>query len=156
MEIAGESPASEWNKVATPPYASFLGSVDHVIQSSLGAFDSSHYFGNPMTKYIYPLFLFMIFCQCILLLNMLIAIMSDIFLKNNVVAESTKRIQQLEFVVDNWWIDPIKDKQNIVYLVAAVSMDVENDDNERFDEINAKIDKLNSKNEIVLKEINNI
>jgi len=87
---------------------------------------------------------------------MLIAIMSDIFLKNNVVAESTKRIQQLEFVVDNWWIDPIKDKQNIVYLVAAVSMDVENDDNERFDEINAKIDKLNSKNEIVLKEINNI
>jgi hypothetical protein len=87
---------------------------------------------------------------------MLIAIMSDIFLKNNVVAESTKRIQQLEFVVDNWWIDPIKDKQNIVYLVAAVSMDVENDDNERFDEINAKIDKLNSKNDVVLKEIGNI
>ena len=82
--------------------------------------------------------------------------MSDIFLKNNVVAESTKRIQQLEFVVDNWWIAPIKDPQNIVYLVAAVSMDVENDDNERFDEINAKIDKLNKKNDNVLKGINNI
>jgi hypothetical protein len=87
---------------------------------------------------------------------MLIAIMSDIFLKNNVVAESTKRIQQLEFVVDNWWINPIKDKENIVYLVAAVSMDVENDDNERFDEINLKIDKLNNKNDVVLKEISNI
>ena len=80
-----------------------------------------------MTKYIYPLFLLMFFLQCILLLNMLIAIMQDIFLKNSEIAESTKRIQQLEFVVENWWINPIKDKQNIVYLVAAISEDMEKD-----------------------------
>ena len=61
MEIKGDLPKEKWNELNTPPYASYLGSLDHVIQSSLGAFDSSHYFGNPMTKYIYPLFLFMIF-----------------------------------------------------------------------------------------------
>jgi hypothetical protein len=31
----------------------------------------------------------------------------------------------MEFVVDNWWINPIEDKKNIVYLVAAFSMDNE-------------------------------
>jgi hypothetical protein len=61
MEIDKHHPVTAWNDRAKPPYASFLGSLDHVIQSSLGAFDSSHYFGNAMTKYIYPLFLLMIF-----------------------------------------------------------------------------------------------
>jgi hypothetical protein len=56
---------------------------------------------------------------------MLIAVMNDSFLNNNEVVESTKRQQQMEFVVDNWWINPIEDKKNIVYLVAAFSMDNE-------------------------------
>ena len=76
-----------------------------------------------MTKFIYPLFLLLLFAECILLLNMLIAVMSDEFIKAAEVAESTKRMQQLEFVVDNWWMEAIKDKENIVYLVAAFSMD---------------------------------
>lgn len=46
---------------------------------------------NPMTKYIYPLFLLLVFCECILLLNLLIAVMNDSFLNNNDVVESTKR-----------------------------------------------------------------
>ena len=76
-----------------------------------------------MTKFIYPLFLLLLFSECILLLNMLIAVMSDEFIKAAEVADSTKRMQQLEFVVDNWWMEAIKDKENIVYLVAAFSMD---------------------------------
>ena len=41
------------------------------------------------------------------MLNMLIAIMGETFKNNSQVAESKKRISQLAFVVDNWWIDPI-------------------------------------------------
>ena len=109
-----------------------------------------------MTKFIYPLFLLMVFAECILLLNMLIAVMNDSFQRNNDVAESTKRTQQLEFVVDNWWIDPIKDKENIVYLIAAFSMDVESDDDEKFDEINNHILTLTNKNDDMHKEMKNI
>tara|TARA_B110000285_G_C14858401_1_gene483345 strand:- start:93 stop:308 length:216 start_codon:yes stop_codon:yes gene_type:complete len=59
-------------------------------------------------------------------------------------------------VVDNWWIDPIKDKENIVYLIAAFSMDVESDDDEKFDEINNHIQTLTTKNEDMHKEMKNI
>lgn len=82
----------------------------------------------------------MTFVECILLLNMLIAVMSDSFLKNNEVFDATKRMQQLQFVVDNWWIDPIKDKEKIVYLVAAFSMDIDDDEDEKLDEINGNIE----------------
>lgn len=58
--------------------------------------------------------------MCIHLLNMLIAIMGESFSKNNEVAEAKTKISQLQFVVDNWWIEPIKDKDQIVYLVAAI------------------------------------
>jgi len=71
---------------------------------------------------------------------MLIAVMSDSFLKNNEVFDATKRMQQLQFVVDNWWINPIKDKEKIVYLVAAFSMDIDDDEDEKLDEINANIE----------------
>ena len=93
-----------------------------------------------MTIYLYPTFILLVFVDFILLLNMLIAVMSDIFLKNSINQESTKRMQQLAFVVDNWWIDPIDDKEKIVYLIAAMSLDMDDDDDERFDEVNEKID----------------
>ena len=93
MELAGELPRKEWNEVSTPAYASFLGCIDHVLQSSLGGFDSSEYYNNPMTKFIYPLFVLMTFAECILLLNMLIAVMNDSFMKNNLVFDATKRMQ---------------------------------------------------------------
>jgi len=95
MELSGKAPPSAWNKVSTPAYASTLGCIDHVIQSSLGGFDTSEYYNNEMTIYIYPLFICMTFVECILLLNMLIAVMSDSFLKNNELFDATKRMQQL-------------------------------------------------------------
>ena len=57
--------------------------------------------------------------MCIHMLNMLIAIMGEIFSNNNENKESKKKMSQLAFVVENWWIDPIEDKEKIVYLLAA-------------------------------------
>ena len=79
MWIDSQQPPREWNRVSKPAYATLLGCVDHVIQSSLGGFNTSEYYDNPMTKFIYPLFLLMVFAECILLLNMLIAVMNDSF-----------------------------------------------------------------------------
>ena len=73
---------------------------------------------------------------------MLIAIMGESFSKNNEIGESKKRMSQLSFVVDNWWLDPIKDKNKIVYIIAGIEVEDEDDDQEKFDEINNKIDEL--------------
>ena len=57
--------------------------------------------------------------------------MNESFSRNGETAESTKRIQQLEFVVDTWWLEPFGEcKDSIVYLIAAISMDNENQETE--------------------------
>jgi hypothetical protein len=53
---------------------------------------------------------------------MLIAIMGQSFDENAEIAESNRKISQLEFVVNNWWIHPIKDKNKIIYFVAAFNV----------------------------------
>ena len=107
-----------------------------------------------MTVYLYPLYLLMVFCECIVLLNILIAVMNDSFFRNNIVVESTKRIQQLEFVVDNWWVQPFAGKQHpIVYLVAAFSMDNENQTDEKLEVLQDQVMNLTKKNEEILNEI---
>lgn len=110
-----------------PDYATLLGSFNHVFLSSLGSFETTYYYNNEMSPYLVILFLTLSFFMCIHLLNMLIAIMGDSFQKNNQVAEADIKKSQLTFVVDNWWIDPIEDKQKIVYLVAAFSVQDDDD-----------------------------
>ena len=60
--------------------------------------------------------------MCIHLLNMLIAIMGQSFDENAEIADSNRKISQLEFVVNNWWIHPIKEKNKIIYFVAAFNV----------------------------------
>jgi hypothetical protein len=76
----------------------------------LGEFDTDLYLDNSMTPALMILFTLMSFFMCIHLLNMLIAIMGDIFYNNQTNKEAKKKMNQLAFVVENWWIDPIKDK----------------------------------------------
>jgi len=84
-----------------------LGAITHVYLSSLGEFDVEFYFGHEMTGLCMVVFLGLSFFMCILMLNMLIAIMGEIFSNNNENKESKKKMSQLAFVVENWWIDPI-------------------------------------------------
>ena len=89
------------------------------------------------------LFTLMSFFMCIHLLNMLIAIMGDIFYMNQTNKEAKKKMSQLAFVVENWWIDPIKDKDQIMYLIAAFKIDEDDDsDEQRFKNINTKMEIL--------------
>lgn len=88
-----------------------LGAVTHVYLASLGEFDTEFYFGHEMTTLCMVVFLGLSFFMCILMLNMLIAIMGEIFSNNNENKESKKKMSQLAFVVENWWIDPIQSKE---------------------------------------------
>lgn len=58
--------------------------------------------------------------MCIHMLNMLIAIMGDSFDKNNQEKKVRKRIFQLTFVVENWFLIEKKLKErNVVYIITA-------------------------------------
>ena len=70
-------------------------------------------------------------------------------MQNTEIVESTKRIQKLEFVVDNWWIKPFQ-KKKVVYLVAAFSIDNENQQDEKFDILSEKVDSLTIKIDKIL------
>jgi hypothetical protein len=75
-----------------PEYATYLGSFNHVYLSSLGEFETDTYYDNPMTSVLIFLFLAMSFLMCIHLLNMLIAIMGDIFSTNKENKEANKKM----------------------------------------------------------------
>mmetsp|Transcript_7702 Transcript_7702/g.11949 ORF Transcript_7702/g.11949 Transcript_7702/m.11949 type:complete len:99 (-) Transcript_7702:21-317(-) len=92
---------------------------EHVYLSALGEFDVGAYFGSAMTPVFVLLFVGLSFFMCILMLNMLIAIMGDTFNQENETKEAKQKMSQLAFIVDNWWINPVKKKERIVFIVAA-------------------------------------
>ena len=44
------------------------------------------------------------------------------FTQNHGQAEAKKVMSQLDFVVDNWWIDPIENKEKLVYVIAVFAI----------------------------------
>jgi len=98
------------------------GALTDTYMSALGTFDISEYGGSPVTPILFVLFVLLSFIMCILMLNMLIAIMGQSFDRNELIKDSNSKINQLEFVVNNWWIHPIKNKEEIVYFVSAFTI----------------------------------
>jgi len=88
-----------------------------------------------MSPILNVLFFFLSLFMCIHLLNMLIAVMGQSFDENALIADSNRKISQLEFVVNNWWINPIKDKNKIIYFVAAFNVMDEDDNESKLDSI---------------------
>jgi hypothetical protein len=135
------------------PYAEWIGAFDHVYTSSLGELGTDTYYLDEMTPVLIILFLFMSFFMTIHLLNMLIAMMGESFAKNNEEGESKKKMSQLEFVVNNWYIDPIKDKEQIVYIISAKACEEEDHSDERFDHVDSQLERLKTQQENMIAEI---
>ena len=111
-------------------YFSTFGSYWYVFKLIVGSTDfTGMELGDKNEKlWLYFTFIACAFVIYVHFLNMLIAIMGESFSKNNEVSDAKTKISQLRFVVDNWWIEPIKDKQKIIYLVAALPLCSEPDD----------------------------
>ena len=90
------------------------------------------------------------------MLNMLIAIMGHSFARNAEAGESKKKISQLEFVVDNWYMDPIDDKDNIVYIISAKVNNGEDNTDERFDQLQASLERIKIQQDNEMTEIKGI
>ena len=151
------------------PYATYLGSFDHVYGSSLGDIDTEAYYastedcdidgescGTEMQPVLIVLFLFMSFFMTIHMLNMLIAIMGDSFGRQSEDGDSKKKISQLEFVVDNWYIDPIDDKENIVYIISAKANNGEDNTDERFGELQKSLERIKIQQDNMMNEMKGV
>lgn len=115
------------------PYDTWFDALIHVYKSSQGDFSDDSYYMDSMWPILLVLFFLLNFMMSLTLLNMLIAIMGETFSANQEIAESKKRYQQLQFVVENWWIDPIPNKQQIVYIIGGFQILDEHDDDEKID-----------------------
>jgi hypothetical protein len=62
------------------------------------------------------------------LLNFLIAIMGQTFSDNNDVKELDTLRSHLRFVLSNWWMDPIPNKERTQYLITAFLKEGEDDE----------------------------
>jgi hypothetical protein len=80
LELQGKFPPAKWNMAADPGYSTALGALDHLINSSFGQFDSDSYYDSPMTIVVYPLFILVCIIEFVLLINLIIALMSNIML----------------------------------------------------------------------------
>ena len=101
-------------------YATFTGSFLHVYRLALGDFNLDMYSeGNDNYLVLIMFWTFASFLLLIHLLNMLIAIMGETFSVNNEVKDVQMLRSHLQFVMDNWWINPIEDKATIKYLITA-------------------------------------
>lgn len=80
----------------------------------------------------------------IVMMNMLVAIMGEVFTKNYEIEEQNVLRTKLRFVIDNWIISPFDNKQKtqIQYLVAAMLNDNEEEETEAIKELNEKVTDL--------------
>ena len=136
MELDANNIPHDPSTYPKPSYSDIGGALSYSYMSALGQLDISEY-GGPMSPILYMLFILLSFIMCIHLLNMLIAIMGQSFDRNEEIADSNRKISQLEFVCNNWWIHPIKNKHEIVYFVAAFAIK-DDDENE------GKLDQMDS------------
>ena len=71
------------------------------------------------------------------MMNMLVAIMGETFVKNYEIEEQNVLRTKLRFVIDNWYFDPFKgnERTQIQYLVAAILNDGEEEETEAIKEL---------------------
>ena len=124
--------------------------------SALGELDPSEYKDNPMEVVLLVLFLMISFIMCIHLLNMLIAIMGQSFDKNAEIGDSNRKISQLEFVVNNWWIHPIKNKNQIIYFLAAFNVKDEMENEGKLENLDVQIQETRKMIKSQQKEIKHL
>lgn len=84
----------------------------------------------------------------IVMMNMLVAIMGETFVKNYEIEERNVLRTKLRFVIDNWFFSPFtnKDKTQIKYLVAAMLNDGDDEETEKIQELKDKIIQMKMNN----------
>lgn len=68
--------------------------------------------------------------------------MGETFAANNEIKQMARLKNHLRFVIDHWWVDPIKDKEKIQYLITAFYKEDEDQDVETLNNIEKLLNRL--------------
>ena len=120
-----------------PVYSDFFESIKYMYLLALGefGFDDFELGNGDQGKWLWLYFEIASFVILVHLMNMLIAVMGETFSSNNEIKDRLKTQSHLRFVVDNLWMDAIKDKEKITYLIAAFEKKEEDEDVEMLKEL---------------------
>jgi len=96
------------------------------------------------------------------MMNMLVAIMGDTFIKNSYVETQLLLKGKLKFVVDNWWIKTAMgdEKHRIKYIISALISENEDDGNDIVNQLQNEFEQLKMEQRLahddILSEIKSI
>jgi len=117
----GELSSAERDSI---PYDTFIKSLLYVTSTAFAETDSDPFsYGNKkFTAWLVIFFYISIVCLLVHMLNMLIAMMGEIYNSRSKLADLVRVRDHLRFVVDNWYLSnaAYKDeKSRIKYIVSA-------------------------------------
>lgn len=98
---------------------------------------------------LWAFFIFATFFFIIVMMNMLVAIMGDTFVKNYEKEEANLLRTKLRFVIDNWTLFPPftkKEKNQIQYLVAANLNEDDEEETEAIRDLQEMVTNMKLKN----------
>lgn len=151
LEVARETGESD----DIPYYSTYFGAFMFVYEASLGGYNTQWYKDNRFTGILVPFHILTSFIMTVYLLNMLVGLMGESFANNKENKEANKKISELAFIVDNWWINPISNKEKFVYLIAAFKVeDSHDEEDERFASLEMTIKSLGKNLINEMKEMN--
>ena len=125
-----------------------MGSIQYIYLLSLGeifADDANFEKGTKSQQpYLWCLFILATFVIIVTMMNMLIAIMGDTFVNNSEVAEQNTNKEHLQFVMDHWYMRPVKTELN--YLIAAFLIEEVDEDVEILEELQEDVNAMRKTN----------
>ena len=104
--------------------------VWYIYKGHLMGLDSSHFRGNNQEGWYVSFYIYMTIFVKLILLNMLIGLMGASISRSKTNADATKRVQMCSFVTDNWFLNPIENKEKVVYVISARQITAEEEENE--------------------------
>ena len=120
----------------------------------VGNTDNFHKGDESHLGILWVLFIIASFVLIVHMLNMLIAIMGNIFKENSDVAEKVALKTRLRFVIDNWWLDALgEQKHKINYLVTAILCEEDDDEVEKIKEVQEDFHSLYQQNKVATDNI---
>ena len=138
MEDLAEDPDFDsMDELSLPSYRHLNGAIQHVFLLALGSFSVLEYElgGGKWSIYFMTIFSTAAFLLVFHFLHMLIAIMQETFDRNS----ERKRKQQIQshlmFVLETLYMDPIRQKDRITYLISAFVNEEENQEMEQLKHI---------------------
>lgn len=148
-----ENPA----KALVGPYYSMKNLFWNTYKAHTGGMATTFFLDTPeMVGWWFGFYVYVTLFVKMLLFNMLIGLMGASIARSKQDADAKKRLQMCGFLTDNWHMNAVENKQEVVYIISARQITVEEEVDENLINIEKKIDGVEMKSNNLLKEVDQL